>query len=117
MVILVEKSVYDQSSKDDGFRVLVMQYWPRGVRKEKIDVWYRDLGTSKDLIRDWKAGKLTWAQFKKRYVADLREERKQQLIHQLAQRAKPQKVTLLCGCRDPNRCHRILLREEIMKTK
>ena len=117
MVIFVEKSVYDGNSKDDGFRVLVMRYWPRGVRKEKVDVWYRDLGTSKDLIKDWKAGKLTWAQFKKRYVADLRDESKQELIHQLAQRAKTQKVTLLCGCRDPNTCHRILLKEEIMKIK
>lgn len=116
MSILVQKSIYDPKSKNDGFRVLVMQYWPRGVKKQKIDAWYKDLGTGKELIKAWKGGKMTWLQFKKRYIADLKDDQnKQQLIRQLAQRARIQKITLLCGCRDPNRCHRIILKEEIMK--
>ena len=115
MTVSVKKSIYDPASKDDGFRVLVMQYWPRGVKKERINAWYRDLGTSKELIKDWKEGKVTWPQFKKRYIANLKDENKQQLIRLLAQRAKTQKITLLCGCRDPNRCHRTILKEQIMK--
>jgi len=114
-MISVEKSMYDPKSKNDGFRVLVMQYWPRGVKKERVDVWYKDLGTSKELIKDWKAGKVTWRQFKKRYVADLKDPNKQQLIRQLAQQARTRKITLLCGCRDSSSCHRIILKEEIMK--
>jgi len=113
MVISVQKSIYDPKSRDDGFRVLVMQYWPRGVKKQKIDAWYKDLGTSKELIKAWKAGKMTWPQFKKRYIADLKEEHKQVLIHELAQRAEKERVTLLCGCRDPNTCHRSILKEQI----
>ena len=115
MAISVQKSIYDPKSNDDGFRVLVMQYWPRGVKREKINAWYRDLGTSKALIKAWKEGNVTWRQFKKRYIADLKDDRKQQLIHQLAQLAKAQKITLLCGCRDPNTCHRSILKEQIMK--
>jgi uncharacterized protein YeaO (DUF488 family) len=92
-----------------------MQYWPRGVKKEKIDAWYKDLGTSKELINAWKGGKVTWPQFKKRYIADLKDQNKQRLIRQLAQRAKTQNITLLCGCRDPKICHRIILKEQIMK--
>jgi len=26
------------------------------------------------------------------------------------------KITLLCGCRDPNSCHRIMLKEQIEKS-
>jgi uncharacterized protein YeaO (DUF488 family) len=117
MTISVQKSVYDPKSKDDGFRVLVMQYWPRGVKKERVDAWYRDLGTSKDLIRAWKGGKVTWSQFKKRYIANLKDQNKQQLIRQLAQRAKTEKITLLCSCRDPGKCHRTILKEQIMQSK
>jgi len=117
MAISVEKSIYDPKSADDGFRVLVMRYWPRGVGKEKIDVWYKDLGTSRELIKAWKGGKITWPQLKKRYLADLKDEDKQQLIQQLAQLAKTRKITLLCGCRDPNRCHRMILKEQILKAK
>jgi uncharacterized protein YeaO (DUF488 family) len=117
MAISVQKSIYDPRSKDDGFRVLVMQYWPRGVKKEKIDAWYKDLGTSKELIKAWKAGKVTWPQFKMRYIAELKEKHKQTLVHELAKRAKKEKITLLCGCRDPNTCHRIILKEQIEKAQ
>ena len=113
MVISVQKSIYDPKSRDDGFRVLVMQYWPRGVKKQKIDAWYKDLGTSKELIKAWKAGKMTWPKFKKRYIADLEKRHKQVLIHELARRAEKERVTLLCGCRDPNTCHRSILKEQI----
>jgi len=113
----VDKSIYDPKSKDDGFRVLVMQYWPRGVKKEKIDAWYRELGTSKELIKAWKDGKMAWSQFRKRYLAELKDQNKQQLIRQLAQRAKTEKITLLCGCRDPNRCHRSILKDAITEAR
>jgi uncharacterized protein YeaO (DUF488 family) len=73
MAISVQKSIYDPKSKDDGFRVLIMQYWPRGVKKSKIDTWYRELGTSKELIKAWKTRKVTWTQFKRRYIADLKD--------------------------------------------
>jgi len=115
MEVSIQKSIYDPKSKDDGFRVLVMQYWPRGVRKERIDAWYRDLGTSRELIKAWKRGKITWPQLKRQYIADLKDAKKRQLIRELAQRSKTQKITLLCGCRDPNRCHRAILKQEIMK--
>ena len=115
MAISVQKSIYDPKSKDDGFRVLVMQYWPRGVKKEKIDAWYRDLGSSKELIKAWKSGKVTWPEFMKRYVADLNDKDKQVIIRNLAKRAKKEKITLLCGCRDPNACHRTILKGQIEK--
>jgi uncharacterized protein YeaO (DUF488 family) len=117
LTISVQKSVYDVKSKDDGFRVLVMRYWPRGVKKEKVDVWYKDLGTSKELIKAWKAGKITWPELKKQYLVDLRDESKQALVHDLAKRAKKEKITLLCGCRDPNTCHRIILKAQIEKAQ
>jgi len=117
MPILVQKSIYDPKSMSDGYRVLVMQYWPRGVKKQKIDVWYKELGSSKELIKAWKAGKVTWSQFKARYITDLKEERRHTLVRELAERAKNDRVTLLCGCRDPNSCHRTILKEQIEKVQ
>ena len=115
-MISVQKSIYDPKSRDDGFRVLVMRYWPRGVKKG-VDVWFKELGTSKDLIKAWKAGKVTWLQFKKRYIADLKEERKLVFVHELARLAKKEKITLLCSCRDPNNCHRSILKEQIERAQ
>jgi uncharacterized protein YeaO (DUF488 family) len=115
-MISVEKSIYDPKSSDDGLRVLVMRYWPRGISKEKVDVWFKDLGTSKQLIKDWKSGKLTWSQFKAKYVAELKDQNKRDMIHELARRSKSGKLTLLCSCRDATRCHRTTLKNHIEST-
>lgn len=85
-MISVEKSIYDPKSSDDGFRVLVMRYWPGGVKKEKVDVWFRNLGTSTELIKAWKSGKVTWAQLRKKYLADLENTDKQVIIRDLGKR-------------------------------
>jgi uncharacterized protein YeaO (DUF488 family) len=116
MPVSIQKSVYDQTSIDDGFRILVMRYWPRGVKKQKVDEWYKDLGTNPDLIKAWKSGRATWPEFKKRYITDLQHEGKQEIIRDLARRAKKEKITLLCACRDPDTCHRAILKEQIEKT-
>lgn len=92
-----------------------MRYWPRGVKKDKIDMWYKDLGSTKELIKAWKAGQVTWPEFKKQYLADLKDEGKRTIIRNLTKRAKKEKVTLLCGCRNPDTCHRIILKEQIEK--
>jgi uncharacterized protein YeaO (DUF488 family) len=112
-MISVEKSIYDPKSNDDGLRVLVMRYWPRGIGKEKVDVWLKDLGTSKELIKGWKSGKLTWSQFKTTYVADLKDKNKRDMIREIARRSKAGKLTLLCSCRDATRCHRTILKHQI----
>jgi len=117
LVISIQKSIYDPKSKDDGLRALVMQYWPRGVKKEKVDVWFKELGTSRELIRAWKTEGLSWPQFRSRYLTELKDARKRALIDELAARGKKEKITLLCGCRDPNRCHRAILKEQIEKTQ
>ena len=115
LTISVKKSVYDPRSTDDGFRVLVMRYWPRGIRKDRVDLWFKDVGTSKELIKKWKSGKVAWLEFRKQYVADLKDGKKQAIISDLAKRAKAGRITLLCSCRDPEACHRTILKEQIEK--
>lgn len=42
------KRIYDESSSDDGLRILVDRLWPRGVSKEraKLDLWLKDVAPS-----------------------------------------------------------------------
>ncbi|MEM3270085.1 MAG: DUF488 family protein, partial [Saccharolobus sp.] len=46
------KRVYEPIDKDDGIRVLVDRLWPRGISKDKIDIWLKDIAPSEDL-RKW----------------------------------------------------------------
>ena len=94
-----------------------MRFWPRGVRKITIDLWMKKVGTSPDLIKDWKTGKITWAQFKARYRKQMQGEGEKKLLAELRQFANEGTLTLLCTDKDPERCHRSILKELIEKRR
>jgi uncharacterized protein YeaO (DUF488 family) len=113
-MIKTEKTVYDKVERSDGQRILVMRFWPRGVKKEKIDLWMRDLGTDKDVIKKWKAGEISWSLFAKEYKKVLQNGR--DLLLDLAKCSARGDITLLCSCKDADHCHRTLLAKEVRKT-
>jgi uncharacterized protein YeaO (DUF488 family) len=109
--IQIEKRVYDKPSASDGKRILVMRLWPRGVRKGSIDLWLKDVGTSRELIKEWKAGKVTRVEYERRYNSDMKGELQRSIVKEIADYARAGPITLLCSCRDPNKCHRSLLKK------
>jgi uncharacterized protein YeaO (DUF488 family) len=113
MTIRIDKTVYDKPGPEDGVRILVMRLWPRGISKDKVDLWIKEVGTERELIRLYKAGKLTWKEYSRRYVASLKG--KESVLEDLAARSKRETITLLCTEKDPNRCHRSLLKRQIEK--
>ena len=112
-MIRITKSVYSPPEPSDGMRILVMTLWPRGVSKDKVDLWIKELGTPRDLIKEWKAGKMTWAEYASEYRRSLRG--KEHLLMRLADESKKRTITLLCTEKDPASCHRSLLKEAIEK--
>jgi len=111
--IKIEKTVYDKQSPDDGKRILVMRMWPRGVSKDSIDQWEKNLGTEKELIKKWKEKSISWKEFKESYLKSLKG--KEDLLQELAQEAKKGTITLLCSCKDAEHCHRTLLKSALEK--
>ena len=106
----------DPIEADDGFRLLICRYRPRGVRKvdETWHTWAPELGPSRQLHADYygKHGPpITWEEYRRRYVEEMKAQ--SELIEELALLHKEGKtMTLLCSsaCEDPARCHRTLLR-------
>jgi uncharacterized protein YeaO (DUF488 family) len=107
MTMVRTKRVYDPALPEDGTRILVMHYWPRGVRRDRIDEWYRDLGTPPELIAAWKAGRIDWSAFERAYRDQLAGQ--EPLLQSLGRRAAWETLTLLCACADEHHCHRTIL--------
>jgi uncharacterized protein YeaO (DUF488 family) len=113
----------DPTEADDGFRLLICRYRPRGVRKEDEtwDKWEPRLGPSRALHADFygKHGPpIGWGEYRRRYLQEMKNQR--ELIEELAaMQAEGKKITLLCSsaCTDPSHCHRTLLRELIEKPR
>lgn len=108
------KSVYEPAEPSDGRRVLVTQYWPRGVAKAAVDEYVRALAPSRELLHAFKRGEIDWAAYKTFYLEEMQNEEARSEIRRLAQVARDETITVMCVCRDERICHRTLLRDLIL---
>ena len=105
----------DPAEPEDGYRLLVCRYRPRGVKKEDEpwDAWCNALAPSVELHADvyGKNGEaIPWDAYVVRYRAEMSRQRF--WIDGFAKRIREgETITLLCSsaCIDPARCHRTLL--------
>jgi uncharacterized protein YeaO (DUF488 family) len=105
----------DPREHDDGFRVLVSRFRPRGVKRgdESWDEWWPELGPSRALHAAYygkNGAPIDFAAYTPRYHEEMQAQTFR--IRALADRvAAGETVTLLCSsaCGDPARCHRTLL--------
>jgi len=109
------KRAYEQSSKDDGFRILVDRLWPRGVSKDKahLDLWMKEVAPSDDLRKWFSHDPERWNEFEDRYKAELKD--KNNLIKKIKGIEKNKgKVTLIYSAKDKEHNNAVVL-ENILK--
>jgi uncharacterized protein YeaO (DUF488 family) len=96
------RRIYDDASPDDGLRVLVDRLWPRGIRKDDahLDEWMRDIAPSTELRRWYGHDPDRYVEFRRRYLAELREPERRQAVGQLREAAGHSHTTLLTAARD-----------------
>lgn len=107
--MIVTKRIYDPFQKTDGYRVLVDRLWPRGVSKEAaaLDLWLKDIAPSPELRVWFNHEPERFAEFKTRYIEELRSNPAVEDMIKLIKTQK--KVTLLYGARDPQINHAVVL--------
>jgi uncharacterized protein YeaO (DUF488 family) len=89
-------------ARGDGLRVLVDRLWPRGVRKDtlEIDRWAKEIAPSSEL-RTWYGHRPErFDQFAKRYRAELRAPATKETLGELRRKARRRNVTLLTATKD-----------------
>lgn len=109
------KRAYQTAAAKDGTRVLVDRLWPRGVKKADaaVDHWVKDLAPSTRL-RKWFAHDPTrWQQFRRRYIAELRQyvdelDRLRELAHQGP-------ITLVYAAHDEMHNDAVVLRDILLR--
>ncbi len=94
------KRVYEPPGNRDGLRFLVERLWPRGVKKEslQIDGWLKDVGASDGLRRWFGHDPAKWDEFCRRYWAEL--EGREEAWRPLLAAARRGNVTLMYSARD-----------------
>lgn len=92
---------------------LTTNCWPRGISRERAGTYLRVLGPTRDLLRAFKDGTISWDEYEVRYLAEMQDEPHQREIARLAEAATTETVTVMCVCKDDAQCHRRLLRDLI----
>lgn len=109
------KSVYAAADADDGLRVLITRFYPRGIKREKCDVWERALAPSARLLKRYKNSEIGWEDFETALLQEFRGSvDSMEAIRTLRARGSTQNITLLCYERDGSPCHRYMVRDLIM---
>ncbi|UXY25320.1 DUF488 domain-containing protein [Streptomyces sp. HUAS TT20] len=109
--------VYEESSPADGKRVLVDRVWPRGMRKEEahLDEWLRDVAPSTDLRKWYAHDPSRFTEFRRRYLAELRDAGHRQAAEHLRDIAAHDRLTLLTATRDVDHSQAAVLAEWLAK--
>jgi uncharacterized protein YeaO (DUF488 family) len=99
---LAIKRAYEAPARGDGARILVDRLWPRGLRKDaaRFDQWRKDLAPTTELRRFYGHRPERFAEFTKRYLAELRTVEARTAISELVELLHRRPVTLVTAAHD-----------------
>lgn len=94
------KRVYEESTDNDGQRILIDRLWPRGLTKEKakIDLWLKDIAPSTELRAWFGHDPKKWVEFQRRYQKEL--ESNEVAVAKLRKELESGPATLVFGAKD-----------------
>lgn len=105
------RRVYDEVSPSDGVRVLVDRVWPRGTRRETLALteWLREIAPSTELRQWYSHEPEKFAEFRSRYLAELKSPEWRPAVEHLKDIADKGEVVLLTATRDVDRSQAAVL--------
>jgi uncharacterized protein YeaO (DUF488 family) len=97
------KRTYEPAERSDGTRFLVDRLWPRGIKKEELEIkaWLKDIAPSPALRKWFAHDPARWVEFQRRYRAELETN---------PEATKQGHVTLFYSARDTEHNSAILLK-------
>ncbi|MGC1954286.1 MAG: DUF488 family protein [Gammaproteobacteria bacterium] len=113
------KRVYDPPAPEDGYRVLVDRLWPRGLSKDRaaVNEWLHEVAPSTDLRRWFAHDPARWAEFKRRYSAELAAPAAREAIARLQTLAADGEITLLYAATEEVHNNAVALREYLASSR
>lgn len=106
--------IYDDDMPQ-GYHALVDRLWPRGISKDKADLdgHWKDLAPSDDLRKWFDHDPDKWAEFRKKYMSELSENKKTAKEH--LEDVSQKNLVLLYGAKDKGHTHARVLKEYLEK--
>lgn len=105
------KRIYESFAKEDGYRILVDRFWPRGIKKEQahVDTWLKEVAPGTELRKWFAHDPKKWKQFITKYKTELKSSDALKELKALVKEHK--KVTLLFGAKDEEHNQAVVLKQ------
>lgn len=111
---IVLKRVYQEIETNDGFRLLADRLWPRGFKKDSLnlDLWLPKICPSNALRKKWHDQVLTFDEFSQQYREELSEVEEDLLPLLIA--ARKGRLTLLSAVKNLEESHLSILKNKVL---
>jgi len=109
------RRVYDAPGAGEDLRVLVDRVWPRGIGKDKVDLWLKDIAPSTALRKWYGHVPERWPAFHRKYLKELAGN--PEAVAELRRAGRGRAITLLYGARDRERNQAAVLAEYLRKKR
>lgn len=105
------KRAYEEPAAADGRRFLVERLWPRGVKKEtlQVEAWLKDVAPSTGLRRWFGHDPAKWETFRRRYFEEL--DARPDAWRPLLAAARRGRVTLVYSSHDTQHNNAVALKD------
>lgn len=110
------KRIYEEASKEDGYRILVDRIWPRGISKEdaKLDKWWKEIAPSDETRKTFGHEPDKFKEFEHNYFTELNQNEDTESFIQLVDKELDKgTVTLLYGAKDKKYNQAVVLKKYI----
>jgi uncharacterized protein YeaO (DUF488 family) len=115
--MLKTERIYTKPADMTGCRILVDRLWPRGISKVNahLNYWLKEVGPSNDLRKWFNHDPAKYAEFKQRYLAELKNNVAYSILKELVTSHADQDIILLYGAKDEQHNQAIILKELLEK--
>lgn len=112
---LVMKRVYQKVETEDGFRLLADRLWPRGFKKDSLNLnlWLPKICPSNTLRKKWHSKELTFDEFGQQYRNELLGLEEDLLPLLIA--ARKGRLTLLSAVKNLEESHLPILKNKVLE--
>jgi uncharacterized protein YeaO (DUF488 family) len=112
------KSIYDPKEENDGIRILITRYWPRGIKKDHFDNWHKELSPSRDLLKKYKNKEIDFQLFCRLFLEEIKNSNITEICREIVHKNKKEKnITFLCYEKDESICHRKFIKKICARIK
>lgn len=109
------RRVYDPPEPGEDLGVLVDRVWPRGISKDKVDLWLKDIAPSAGLRKWYGHMPERWPVFRQKYLKELSGN--PEAVAELRKASRGRTVTLLYGAKDRERNQAVVLAGYLRKKR